>query len=134
MTRTKDMFEEVGTVKKIDTNGMAVFDQTLEGIDANKKKVKKTVESRLLAKCEKGDKVLRFKNSKKFVVIPTKEWADMPATEEEANENNADKSTPQLSKLAAQNKEIAAQNAELLAQNADLKARVEALEAKGGKQ
>lgn len=97
MAKTKDQFEDIGVVKKIDTNGMAVFDMPL--YDAKGNKTKKTEESRLAVKCEKGDRVVKLKDKRVYLVIPADEWTVMPATEEEALTTSAEVATPKLAEI-----------------------------------
>ncbi len=97
MAKTKDQFEDIGVVKKIDTNGMAVFDMPL--YDAKGNKTKKTEESRLAIKCEKGDRVVKLKDKRVYLVIPADEWTVMPANEEEALTTSAEVVTPQLAEI-----------------------------------
>jgi formylmethanofuran dehydrogenase subunit D len=108
--KTKDMFEDLGEVKKIDISGMAVFDMPLLGKDG--KPTKKTEEMKLAVKCEKGDRVVRVKsdaNKRKLLfVIPAKEWAEMPADEETYKKQTAAAATPQLAIMQAQIEELQA--------------------------
>ena len=129
MAKTKDQFEDIGVVKKIDTNGMAVFDMPL--LDAKGKPTKNTEEMKLAIKCEKGDRVVKLLGKRVFIVIPADEWANMPATEEEALTASAEVATPQLGDIlkrleAAEkkNEESSAQIENLTKKNAELEAKL----------
>lgn len=107
---TKEMFEEVGEVKKIDINGMAVFDMPLLGKDGKPKKGA-TEEMKIAVKCERGDRVVKLKGKpRSYMVIPANEWASMPATEEDRLSQIAAAATPQLAELAEQMNAIVADN------------------------
>lgn len=127
---TKDQFEDIGVVTRIDTNYMAVFDMPL--YDAKGNKTKKTEESKLAIKCSVGDRVVKLKGKDRtFHVIPADEWAAMPATEDEARENSAVVATPQLGDIlkrldAAEKKnaESSTQIEALTQKNAELEAKL----------
>lgn len=114
MAKTKDQFEDIGVVKRIDTNGMAVFDMPL--LDAKGKPTKNTEEMKLAIKCEKGDRVVKSKGKRVFIIIPADEWANMPSTEEEALTASAEVSTLQLAEITARLEALEAENKALKAQ------------------
>ena len=101
--KTKDMFEVVSKVKRIDISGMAVFDMPLLGADGKAKK--ESEEMKLAVRCEKGDIVVRQKvegvKRRPCFVIPQKEWADMPKDEAAYKTQAAALATPQLAEMQA---------------------------------
>lgn len=130
MANTKDLYEDVGVVKKIDITGMAVFDMPL--LDAKGKDTKKTEEMKLAIKCEKGDRVVKLKGKRTYIVIPASEWESMPATEEEALASNAEVAIPQLSDILKRLEAAEKKNEESAQQIEDLKKKNTELEAKVG--
>lgn len=117
MLRTKDMYDDVGEVTKIDISGLAVFDMPLLGKDGKQKKGQ-TEEMKLAVKCQKGDRVVKLKGKPRpFLVIPAKEWADMPVDEESYKAQIAADATPQLAEIAQRLNALEAENAALKAQN-----------------
>lgn len=117
--KTKDMFVDVGVVKKMDINGMVVFEMPLLGKD--KKTTGESELSKLAVKGEKGDRVVRLEGKpRSFMVIPQKEWAEMPATKAAAAKEMAAKATPQLADLAKKINDVASENVELKKQIAAL--------------
>lgn len=115
MAKTKDQFEDIGVVKRIDINGMAVFDMPL--LDVKGKPTKNTEEMKLAIKCEKGDRVVKLKGKRVCIVIPEDEWASMPATEAESLANSAVVATPQLAEITARLEALEAENKALKAQS-----------------
>lgn len=117
MLRTKDMYDDVGEVTKIDISGLAVFDMPLLGKDGKQKKGQ-TEEMKLAVKCEKGDRVVKLKGKPRpFLVIPAKEWANMPLDEESYKAQIAADATPQLSEIAQRLNALEAENAALKTKN-----------------
>ncbi len=117
MAKTKDMYELIGEVKRIDTSGLAVFDMPL--LNAKGEKTKKTEEMKLAVKCEKGDRVVKLKDKRVYLVIPEAEWTAMPADEAEALANSAATSTPQLADISARLEALESENKALKAQMAE---------------
>ena len=116
MLRTKDMYDDVGEVKKIDISGLAVFDMPLLGKDGKPKKGQ-TEEMKLAVKCEKGDRVVKLKGkSRPYLIIPAKEWSDMPLDEESYKAEQAASATPQLAEIAQRLNALEAENTVLKAQ------------------
>lgn len=115
MLKTKDMYDDVGEVKKIDISGLAVFDMQMLGKDGKPKKGV-TEEMKLAIKCEKGDRVVKLKGKPRpFLVIPQKEWADMPLNEEEYKAQVAANATPQLAEITARLEALEKENLALKA-------------------
>lgn len=124
MAKTKDQYEDIGVVKKIDINGMAVFDMPL--LNAKKQTTKNTEEMKLALKCEVGDRVVKEKGKRVYLVIPASEWNAMPATEEEATINSAAAATPQLTDITARLAALESESAALRAENDALQAKINA--------
>lgn len=95
----KTDYESFGPIIKVDMTGMGVFEMPVVGKGGAK--TKKIEQVKLAARCSVGDQVVRKAGTvRPFFVIAKAEWANMPATEEEAAEQAA-KADPSTAALLA---------------------------------
>lgn len=109
MLRTKNMYDDCGVIKSIESNGMGAFVYG-EG------KAKETLQ--IAEKCKVGDRVVKLAGkTRPFFIIPSDEWEKMPASEKEAKTITAKENTPQLGDITKRLEALEAENKALRASN-----------------
>lgn len=107
MVRTKNMYDDCGTIKSIESNGMGAF--VYKNGD-----VEETLQ--IAEKCKVGDRVVKLAGkARPFFIIPSEEWKNMPASEKESKTITAKENTPQLENIAKRLEALEAENKALKA-------------------
>jgi hypothetical protein len=121
----KELYEKVGVVTKIASNGFGVF-------------VEDKVEKQIDKPCKVGDIVVRTKNSGRFAktfIVPQAEWDALPKNEKELNASGklgfkeGDDTGEKLKKMGESLTALGVQNETLKKENGELRAEVEAIKA-----